>query len=288
MSYLAPGLAILAAFLFGISVHLQRRASTDVDGLTGTLIAVVTAALLFWCIGVFVVEWHWFGTKATLIFALVGLIYPASSQFMQITALKRVGPALTSALGSISPLFAVVPAVIFLGEYVSLQGALGIALMVTGLMLAAVAPKAFRGGWPIWALLLPLGASFTRGIVQPITKSGYGILPNPVFATLIMASVSSCVIFLFWMRPKAVAARAYTGAGLTWFVMAGLMNAIGILAIFAAINLADVAIVAPLVSTSPLFVLLLGALIFRNEILRPRHYIVVALTVIGAILLVSQ
>ena len=48
--------------------------------------------------------------------------------------MTRVGPALTSALGSFSPLFAVLPAVAFLGEALTAPRLIAAALIIAGLV----------------------------------------------------------------------------------------------------------------------------------------------------------
>ena len=288
MTFLAPAIALTSAFLFGLALHLQRKGLVHQDPLSGALISVASTAVMFWGLAVFTVEWAWFFTSAALVFALVGLVFPAGGQWLQISAISKVGPALTSAIGSFTPLWAVVPAILFLGEALSFQGVFGMTLMILALLISAMAPKAFRGGWPLWALLLPLGASMPRGFVQPIVKAGYAIVASPIFATTLMATVSSLVVFSVWLVQRPDHARPLTRPGVGWFILAGLVNGAGILAIFQAIGLAGVAAVAPLGSTSPLFALALGAFVFRTEVLRPRHYVVVALTVIGAVLLVSS
>ena len=67
-------------------------------------------------------------------------------------------------------------------------------------MMAGLAASAFlrRGPaamrWPLWALLLPLGAAALRGGIQPIAKVGFVEVPSPMFAALIMSATSVVVL----------------------------------------------------------------------------------------------
>ena len=284
---IAPALALLAAFLFGLLIHLQRRGLAHVDDLTGVLASLAAMATFFWIIAAFTIDWRWFATDAALLFAGIGVFFPAASQFLQIVSVQRVGTALTSAIGSFTPIWAVVPALIFLNEKLGVQGGIGMGLMILGLLLSAMAPKSFRGGWPVWALALPLGASLARGIVQPVVKAGYQQVPSPIFASVIMGTVSTLVILAIWLAPQARIKRRYSMLGLKWFALSGIVNGVAILSLFMAIDTGNIAIVTPLSSTAPVFALALGVLVFRTEQMVPRHYAVVGLTVLGAVILVS-
>ena len=64
--------------------------------------------------------------------------------------------------------------------------------------------------------------------------------------------------------------------------------AFGILSIMYAVYLGGVTLAAPLVATSPIWALLFGYLIFKNETLGYRHIFVAGLVVIGSILIVIR
>jgi DME family drug/metabolite transporter len=286
LDLLPPAFALAAAILFGFSVHLQKLALRDMDAATGTLISVASTAALFWLAAPFLIEWSWWGTRAAAVFALCGLLFPAISQRLQIDAVVHVGPAIAAAMGSFAPLFAVLPAVAFLGESFGLRDWAGLALLIGGLTLTAVLPGRINRGWPLVALLIPLGASFARGIVQPISKVGFAELPSPFFATLVMLTVSLPVCAL--MRAAARGPRPpATARGRTWFAVNGIVVGLGILLLQAAISGGEVTTAAPLVSTTPLWALVLGLLVFRHESLRPWHGVVALLVAAGAALIVS-
>jgi drug/metabolite transporter (DMT)-like permease len=67
----------------------------------------------------------------------------------------------------------------------------------------------------------------------------------------------------------------------------GIVVGLGILLLQAAISGGEVTTAAPLVSTTPLWALVLGLLVFRHESLRPWHGVVALLVAAGAALIVS-
>jgi len=286
---LLPALfALSAGALFGFNLHIQKKGLEDTDGLTGAFLSIGSMAAVLWFFSPFFIEWRWWLTDAAIIFMLCGLVFPATGQSLQIVSIRRVGPALTSAGGAFAPLFAVLPAVMFLGESFGLQAIAGMTLMMGGLILSAVGTRKIPRGWPLWALLLPLGASFMRGVVQPITKYGYAEVPSPYFSTLVMATVSTLVLYLLLLGLNQRPAIIGGGRGHRWFVLSGMINGAGILALNNAIQLGDVTVAAPLASTTPLWALFFGIVMFRHERLGLHHAIIALLVVSGAVLIVTR
>lgn len=282
---LAPALALFSGVFFGLVVHIQRRGLGSADPLVGAFLSVGAMALMLWLMAPFLLRPEWFLTHAALILAMGGLIFPAAGQALQIYSIGHVGPSLTSAIGAFTPLFAVVPAILVLGEPFGPVLAVGIALMIAGLVLSALGPRRIARGWPLWVLLLPLGAALARGLAQPITKLGLTEVPSPYFATLVFATVSSLVLAgLLLVTGRAHRVRNTSGFGS--FALSGLVNGTGILVLNAAIGMSSVTLTAPLASMSPFWALALGYLVFKTEQLGLRHLIVALLVVAGSVLII--
>lgn len=285
---LAPFFALLAGALFGLNVHIQRHGLGRTDPLVGTLYSVAAMAGFFWLVAPFFVEWAWFLTVSAGLFALGGLVFPAAGQGLQIFSIRKVGPSLTAAVGSFVPFIAAIPAVLFLGEALGVQGTFAMLLMVAGLVLAVWSPRGVARGWPLWALALPLGAALARGLTQPVTKAGLNLGTNAIFATLVYASVSTVVILMLVAATGRRGQIAAPGRGARWFALSGVINGIGILCVNTAISLGDVTLVAPLVSTTPLWTVALAGLGLGPERPRPRHALVAIMVVSGAALLLTR
>ncbi|KMW58479.1 hypothetical protein AIOL_003454 [Candidatus Rhodobacter oscarellae] len=285
---LPAALALFAGACFGLTAHIQRAALVGADIRIGTFVSLASMAALSWVLAPFLVDPAWWSSRAVWIFALCGLMFPALSQTLQILGVAKVGPTLTSAMGSVAPFFAALPAVLFLGEAMSVQIALGMSVVVLGLMLSALSAGAPSSrDWSLLALLIPVGASAARGLTQPITKFGMLEVPSPFFATLVMVSVSSAVVSLRLIGRRAPEARA-TPRGIALFAVNGIINGLGILALLLAINLSAVTIAAPLATTAPLWTLVFGALFFRTEVIRPRQWAFSLLVVLGVVLIVAR
>ncbi len=289
MELIAIGAGLASGLFFGLTSHVQKVAVAGSEVSVGAFISVATLAGLLWIAVPFFIDMSWFGTRAALIFAACGLIFPSASQRLQVASVVAVGPALTSAMGSFAPLFAVSLAVLFLGETLNLQGGLGIALMLAGLMISALGPGGgVRRSFPLIALMLPLGASMARGVVQPATKFGFAEINSAFFATLVMTTVAAVVLGLWMLADRARRPLRMTRAGNRMFVVNGFVIGGGILTLQVSISHGAVSLAAPLSSTTPLWTLLLGVLFFRNETLTWRHLVMALLVVLGVTLIVTR
>ena len=77
---------LLAAALFGLLIHFQRRGLESCDPLIGAFISVLAMTALLWILSPFFISYNWILSKAALIFFLGGLFFPASAQVAQASA----------------------------------------------------------------------------------------------------------------------------------------------------------------------------------------------------------
>ena len=285
MNVVAAILALLAGAFFALTAFSQRRGLADTDGLSGALYSIGTMAACLWLVSPFFVNFAWFKNPIIWIFVITGILFPAGSQTAQIFSVQKLGPTLTSALGSLAPVFAVIPAILILGEVLNFQAGLGLAIIISAMIYSTLGSKKLPRNWPIWALALPFGASLARGITQPFTKLGMLEIPSPIFASMVQATISLGVIFLVTSLPVNRKLRRIGPGGRRWFCVTGVLISCGILSLNWAISLGDVLLVAPIASLVPLWALALNILIFRVEAVGLRHLGVAVLVVVGVFLI---
>ncbi len=138
--------ALYAAMIFGLLVHIQRKGLVTADPVAGAFVSVAAMTVSFWSLVPVFGGLEWFGHPAMIYFVIAGLAFPALGQFFQIQSVARVGPSLSAALGAFMPLFAALPAVLFLGEQLTGQMVVGFVAMTGGLQKreAADAPPGHR------------------------------------------------------------------------------------------------------------------------------------------------
>jgi drug/metabolite transporter (DMT)-like permease len=218
---------------------------------------------------------------ALLIFAGVGLVFPALVTLLTFRSNALLGPTVTSAVSGTAPLFALLAAAVLLGERVPARTAVAAVGVVAGIALLSWKPGATPAHLARRLLLWPIAGALVRGLAQVGAKAGLLLWPNPFAASLIGYLVSSIVVVSVDRAARAQRPRP-TRQGIIWFAATGLLNGGAVLLMYAALASAPVGLVAPIVASHPLVTLLVSALVLREERLSPRGVAGAVITV-GAI-----
>jgi drug/metabolite transporter (DMT)-like permease len=274
-------LALAAAFLLGLGLVMGQFGLRRIDPLAGACISLPTATVIFgllFALRFEAADWH---GHAVLYFALSGLLFPAAVTLLGYQANRQIGPVLTASIGNLSPVFAVALAAILLGELPQPLQLLGILIIGLGLVIL-LQRRQMPGVRSLHWLAIGFAvlAAAIRGFVQPVAKLGLALWPSPLAAATVGYAVSSLVMFsLYALTRRALPRLVQPGAG--WFNGVGLCNGGAVLCMFSALGMGDVAIVAPLVATFPLFTLLIGHVALRQRDGLRRMLLGAGLTVIG-------
>lgn len=245
-------LAFGAALFFGLALVLTQAGLRHLGPLQGASISVSSATFLFAVLSPVTIGFRvWVGESA-MIFALIGCLFPATVTMLTFYGNRRFGPNLTGALGNLAPLFAVLIAVVALGETPGTGKIAGVLIIVFGVVLLYRVPRIGRGEGFEWAFALPLAAAFIRGLVQPMVKIGLEAWPNPFVPVTIGYLISTLVV----LASSAIRERGwplpFNRAGWLWFSAVGVCNGLAVLAMYQALALAPVTLVAPLVACYPI------------------------------------
>lgn len=283
-------LALTSAFLFALSDQIAHRGLASADARSGAVVSVGASALFFCVLAPWLVQAHYWWTGAALLFALVGVFRPALSIYLSMIGIGYLGPTLASAFTATSPLWGSALAIAFLGEHISPTVAVGTLSVVAGAVIAASRPQGLLRGWPLWALLFPLGAAIVRASAHVVTKHGYEELPSPYFAALVsmlVSAVLSWIVFRLQGQHFKGGAHWRTFLGTyKWFMLSGTLNGLSIFSLNTALEKGSVVTVMPISSAGPVFTLLLGLFVFRRETITWRTMATIALTVAGVVLVI--
>jgi drug/metabolite transporter (DMT)-like permease len=220
-----------------------------------------------------------------LAFAAAGVLGSLLGRVCYFVGIVRLGASRAEPLKSLLPLVAVAGAVVVLGERLTLPLLAGTGLLVAGAVVvasdarqSAVSPTGRR----LWiAVAFPLAAAVLYGIDPVLTKLGLASGGSALVGVAVRVGVSAATFgcYLAWQAhrgervvPDGVDRRLYAVAA---------ANTVYLVAFYAALSLAPVAIVAPIVGASPLFVVV-GALLFLQD----RERVSARLT-LGALLVVA-
>ena len=219
------------------------------------------------------------------LFAVIGLLFPAAVALLNFESNRLMGPNIAGAVGGLSPLFAVLLAVMLLGEHLRFLQLCGTAAIAAGVILMYIRPGKTFTARQLWPLVLPLGASAIRGFVQPVIKLGLEHWHNPIAAVVIGYTVSSMVLILAAFVPGRALEQTFDSRGALWFAAVGLCNGAAVLSMYAALGRGPVTLISPLIATYPLVTLLLSFRFLKRERVEVRLVAAVATTVGGVILL---
>jgi uncharacterized membrane protein len=277
-------LSLVAAAALGAAVVTSKIGLRDISALSGACISVPTTAVLLWCLAPGYLDLTGWQSDAVLIFALIGLFFPALVTILNFEANNRMGPTVASTVGSVTPLFAVAAAILLLSEAPSPITIAGIVAVVIGVMALSTQGGGVSRNWPLWILLIPLIGAAVRGTAQAVAKVGLTIWPNWFAAVLIGYTISAAVILFVAFGPLASRRSAFQWRAVPWFALAGILNGAGMLLMYAALNSGAVATVASIVAIYPAITFILSAIFLRDENLTAFSLIGVALTLLGVIL----
>jgi drug/metabolite transporter (DMT)-like permease len=257
-------LALAAALCFAIAQILIQYGLRTVPSWRSPLYSIGGSAVLAWLFALVFVDFGQFHLEAAAIFAGVGLIFPVLVSILSVRSNEKLGPAVAAAVGNVSPLFAVLGAVIFLGERPGPGQMAGLAMVIGGVALLAL-----RGGgggrqWPFWVLALPLSAALVRGAIQPAIKTALTLWHEPMAAAAIGYTLSTVVILLLVGR-RARRTGPADRRGVMWFTLVGVFNGAATFLLYAALGLGSITLVAPLVALFPLIAVGLSLIFLRGE-----------------------
>ena len=280
----APLLALGAAACFGSALVVTQFGLKHAASIAGATVSI-TLTLIAWCalspLLLDLEAWH---VGALALFALVGLFYPALVTLLTYESNRKLGPTLTGAVSCTAPIFAIITAMLLLGEPLGLPIAFGGAVVISGLML--LAGRAPLQASPGWRLALPLAGALFRGVAQTLTKLGLLLWPS-AFAAALVGYATSAAIMWGTAAARPHGSLRMSRAGFLWFCAVGTLNGGAVLLMYHALKLGSVGVVSPLVATYPLFTMLFSAIFLKTEMLGTRALVGVLLAVGGVGIIVT-
>jgi drug/metabolite transporter (DMT)-like permease len=201
-------------------------------------------------------------------------------------SIDRIGVAPTTSLTNVNAFFGAFWAFFILGERPSPTIWMGILIVVSGVYLLSgggigqVKPR---------NMLLPLSSAACFGLAHTLRKFGFGGQEPLLFEAFLQglaAAIAAPVLFRLGGASKPL---AFNRRSMGFFVLAGLSQAAAQLTLLNALRQGMVAVVSPVVSTAPLFTLLLAPILLRGrEKISSRLIVSMVLIVAGVVLVTSS
>lgn len=255
-------LGLVPALFFALSNVLTRRGMDGSNPHTGSLVVVEVHFLLF-AASLLAVDftgvkfsWYWAA------FLAAGVVSPALSLSLSFRSIAKIGVAPTSSLSNVHAFFGAFWAFLILGERPSSMLWLGILIVVTGVYILSggrigrVRPR---------DMVLPLSASACFGLAHTLRKLGF-TGHEPLLFEAFLQAFSAAVAVPFMLR-LGVGRKPFlfNRRSLAYFILAGAAMALAQMTLLYALRRGRVSVVSPIVSTAPLFTLLLTPILLRGR-----------------------
>jgi len=134
------GLALLVAILYAAGAILLQVGVEDVSPIDGNFVRVAFGSVAF--IPMFLVAKHRGmptpPQRTIKIIAIAGLFGMGLGSLLYVSTVKIVGAAVTSVIGSLSPLFALPISMVFLKERITRVAMIGVAVTIAGVILVVL------------------------------------------------------------------------------------------------------------------------------------------------------
>lgn len=205
-------------------------------------------------------------------------------------SIERIGASRSEPVKASQPLHATLIAVLVLHEAVTPAHMAGILLVVGGVATISwettrdSSPRGSVGNWR--DLLLPLAAALFYGIEPILAKIGFATgTPTLVGLTAKTVSATAFIVLYLRFRHALPSPASLVSSNTKWYGLAGLANTGFLMCYYAALEVADVSVVVPIIQTSPLVVLTLSyTFLSRRELVTKWLAAGTAIVVAGAIL----
>ena len=256
-------LSLFTALCYGASSVLARKGMRDSTPMTGVIVGSIVQMILLSALLVVNLP-EAFNWTAVGLFVASGIFASTLGRLLNFTSIERLGVPLSAAIIGSNPLFSTLFAAMFLGEQVAANTLLGTILVVAGIAVArsgGQAVKGLRGR----DLVLPIAAATFYGAASVTRKAALNILPDSVFGAVIGAMSSLVVYSIYLIVTRRTRDLQINWVGSRFFVVNGVVLTLAWLSMFTALTTGKVSVVTALGGTSPLFAVLLSAILLRDS-----------------------
>ena len=280
--------ALANAFLFAFHNMLTKKGLRYSNPATAVITSLCINMVFLWTVSILFVPLESLTNSAMLIFAVVGLFQPGLTRLLTYKGIETLGVAITDPIRASTPLFSALFAILFLGESMTLPIFFATLLIIVGITLLS-----HRGSGSVQKIRLlyifyPLLASLLGGFSQVLRKFGLAAIPHPFLAAAVTASSSFTVsVLLLLLSGRRKTTFNLNRKCLPFYLLAGVVVSLGMVAIYYALDLGKVTVVIPISSTGPFFSLIFSALFLRDVERVTLKIVMGACLIISGVLLIT-
>ncbi len=256
-------LSLFTALCYGASSILARKGMKESNPMTGVIIGSLVQAVLL-AVLVIADPPDAFNWTAVGFFVASGILASTLGRLFNFTSIDRLGVALAASIIGSSPLFSTLLAAVFLGEKIDAATLFGTVLVVVGIAVARSGGKVVKE-LRSSVLLLPVASAIFYGASSVTRKAALNILPESAFGALVGA-IASLTIYSAYLLVSRRTGELWVnwGSGRFWLAN-GVVVTLAWLSMFTALTNGKVSVVSSLGGTSPLFSVILSAILLKGS-----------------------
>jgi DME family drug/metabolite transporter len=255
--------AWLTAFSFACANETVGHGMRYSTPLTATFVSLIVHTIVLWT-AVFLID----GIPAVSYLAvgaifLTGMVQPFM-RFFQYKGMEKIGTSRAITLRNSYPVLSVMIGIVFLGEQMTLLGAVGTALIVSGIVLSSwKLDEQFKNFRWLHAIY-PLITACLTSVVHPLRRYAMIQSNEPLFFAALVGPFSLLAFALFYSTPMNKDKLVWDRRALWPFLFSGLGETMAVLFMLQAFAVGSVVTVSPITATSPIWTALLGAIFLRQ------------------------
>ena len=241
---LAILLALFGSFWFAFSMVVINRAVLSIDYFRGLLANLGANTLFIWLYVFLFVDEIDLWRPINLVFVAVGIFVPGVARFFIFKSMERLGAPISSCLTNSGPLFAILIAVLFLGEQPTATNLLGALSIVGGII--ALSWKGAAKTWRTRDLIFPITAAFLFAARDNLVRFAVVQIPSPVVGAALAAATSLLTMsFMYLSFGEKKPLPEFAKRGLGYFAISGFMNFLSYVLTYSALAMERVSIISP-------------------------------------------
>lgn len=277
--------ALVTAISFGLNpvtlkLGFARGGRPDTAMIVGLVIAVpLYLAILPLAGGL---QWERVTTAALVGYILGGLFGTGIGRRWMYIAIHRIGASPATAIKNSAPVITTILAAILYAEPVTPLRWLAVVSIVTGVTLVTWRPGASLRHWLDIGVLAALGSALSYGVRPLFLKFGLEAADLPLTAALVGATAALTYALVFGDRSDLPTIHREPALGL--FLLSGVLQSIGFLALTLGLSGGDVSVVYPVTASAPLFTLGFTAILLRDHERLTWRIVVGAVAVVAGVI----
>lgn len=281
-------IAICSAIGWAIDSVLVRLGLRNSNIFAAMLMSYGVSITFVWTYLIATTSLEFLKSPAMIYYIISGCIQPLLARALYYEGITRIGVARAGPLRGIEPLFAAIVAVTVLNEEPGLFVYFGTILIVGSLWLIS-GKQHGDTNWRLIDALLPITAALISTISQALRKQALKILPDPFVAVAMVTTVSLVLLLIFAFGTHRAQQLRMPRQSFLFFLCAALVATVAQVLNFVALGRGQLAVIIPLLNTTPLFSVLFSVLFLRKvETVNSRTVFGAILMVCGVVLITSR